>query len=72
MRPNSKTCGNCGSTVFYRREANFDGHAKSALPVGWLSSAKCIVRVCGGCGLIQWFATPETMDGVKEKFERES
>jgi len=72
MEPKGKTCRNCGSSVFYSSEASFDGHAKGALPVGWLTPAHCRVRVCGGCGLIDWFVTPNTMEGVKAKFERES
>ena len=29
------------------------------------------VRVCGGCGLVEWFVSSRTLDDVKERFTRE-
>jgi hypothetical protein len=72
METKNKPCRNCVSTEFYTRDVNFTGHAHAALPVGFWSGAKCRLRICGGCGLAEWFLTPESLEKVKVKFTRES
>lgn len=43
------------------------------LPVGSLFNfAKVKIRVCGGCGLIEYYANAETLERVKKKFQREN
>lgn len=68
MQTTTKPCRNCASTEFYTREVS-DAHGY--LPVG-LFSAECRLRVCGGCGLAEWYVKPASLAWVKKKFERES
>lgn len=68
-----KPCRNCRSTEWYTREAEFAGDAGAALPIGvfWLP-AECRLRVCGGCGMVEWFLTPASLKKVKAEYARES
>lgn len=68
-----KACRNCGGTEWYTREAEFEGDAGAALPIGvfWLR-AECRLRVCGGCGTVEWFLTPASLKKVKAEYARES
>jgi hypothetical protein len=68
----SKTtiCRNCGSREFFSHEAAAYGHAKSMIPIGsFLSFPELHVRVCGGCGLIDWFASPKTLAAIRDGFD---
>lgn len=68
----NKECRNCSGTEFYSREVSFGGYAQVVLPIGGFRAAKCRARVCGGCGLVEWFLSPDSLKAVKEKYERES
>lgn len=72
MDSKSKTCRNCGRSEFYVSNARFEGDAANALPIGWIFQADCRVRVCGGCGQVEWFVTGDSLSDVKEKYQRES
>ena len=71
--PAPKPCRNCGSTEWYTREAEFAGDAGAALPIGvfWLRAERRL-RVCGGCGMVEWFLTPASLKKVKAEYARES
>lgn len=66
-----KLCAHCGGSEFYLRDAAFAGHSGFAIPLGFMRAADCVVRVCGGCGMVQWFLKPHSLEVVKRKFERE-
>ena len=70
METKNKPCRNCASTEIYTRVVEFDA-AHGILPLRFMS-AECRLRVCGGCGLAEWYVTPESMAKVKKKFGRES
>jgi predicted nucleic-acid-binding Zn-ribbon protein len=69
---NSKVpiCGNCGGSEFYSRDIFLMGEVGALLPVGW-SPRDVHVRVCGDCGLLEWFAKSSTLEKVKEKFSKD-
>ena len=69
MKPNTK-CRNCGGTEFYSHEISAKGYV-DLLPIGVFSRAKFMLRVCGDCGLADWFVPDEFMPKVKKKFSRE-
>lgn len=69
MKPNT-TCRNCGGKEFYSHEVNAKGHM-DLLPIGYFSGGKFRLRVCGGCGLADWFVSDEYLPKVREKFSRE-
>jgi hypothetical protein len=69
MKPNT-TCRNCGGTEFYSHEVNAKGYM-DLLPIGYFSGGKFRLRVCGGCGLADWFVPDEYLPKVREKFSRD-
>jgi len=72
MNTPSKPCRNCGGTEFYSREVGARGsHGPNLLPIGFWSFPKFRLRICGGCGLVDWFVPEEFLAKVKEKFSRE-
>lgn len=73
MHTNSKTptCSNCGGSEFHQRNFSTMGHASALLPVGFFDPREVRLRVCGSCGLMQYFARPRTLEAVKKKFEKE-
>jgi predicted nucleic-acid-binding Zn-ribbon protein len=72
MDNTNKACRNCGSSELYSKDISLDGYVGALLPVGWFSSKDVHLRVCGSCGLLEWFVAPETLDKVKQKFSRDS
>jgi ribosomal protein S27AE len=68
----NKKCGNCGESEFYSHEITLAGDAGALLPVGFFRMNKARVRVCGHCGLMDLFASPESLAKVREKFSKES
>jgi predicted nucleic-acid-binding Zn-ribbon protein len=73
MESNAKQCRNCGGTEFFSKEVYArGGQGPNLLPVGFWTTASFRIRVCGGCGLVEWFVSPEYLDAVKKKFEREA
>ncbi len=73
MPTNKKTCRECGSAEWYAREVDAKGgYGPDLLPLGWFSGAKFRIRVCGSCGLVEWFVPSKLLPDVKERFERET
>lgn len=67
-----KPCSHCGGSEFYLKEASFAGHAKQLLPLdSWFQSAEGWSRICGGCGLVQWFVTEGCLETLKKEATRE-
>ena len=72
MKPLPKSCRNCGGTEFYSREVAADGGGgPDLLPIGGIFAGthKFVLRVCGSCGLTDWFVPERFLDGVRKKFE---
>ena len=42
------------------------------LRVGFFSAGEATVRVCGDCGLTEWFVNEATLERVKKKFSKGS
>ena len=68
MDTTMKPCRHCGGQEFYSHYTSFSGHVGSLLPVGLFGPDDARVRVCGTCGLIEWFAASRTLESIKEKF----
>jgi len=71
MQPPTNQCRNCGAREFYVKEVAIGGYLQSLVPVGFFAHADVQLRVCGHCGLMDWFITPESLAKVKAKFPRE-
>lgn len=71
MESKNKKCQNCGAAEFYTRSVQFAGDASGALPVGFWGSGDLRLRVCGDCGLAQWFLPQASLEKIKEKYQRE-
>jgi hypothetical protein len=65
-------CRNCGGGEFYSQDVSLTGQVAFLLPVGFFSSREVHLRVCGSCGLLEWFVKPSTLEKVKQKFSRDS
>jgi predicted nucleic-acid-binding Zn-ribbon protein len=73
MKSNDKSCRNCKGNEFFIYEVNArGGYGPDLLPIGWFSAPKFHIRVCGDCGLVEWFVPIEYLGKVKKKFMRES
>ena len=74
MQSSDKSCRNCGSTELFSQEVSArGGYGPDLLPVGgFFNAPKFHIRVCGGCGLVEWFVPPEYLNKVKERFPRET
>lgn len=68
----SKVCRNCGGNDFYSQNSVAWNDSGAMLPLGMFSIRELHIRVCGDCGLVEWFAAPKTLAKVKAKFHRES
>jgi predicted nucleic-acid-binding Zn-ribbon protein len=72
----SHDCRNCGARDHYLTEINAGGGIfPSVLPLGfteWLKNPRYRLRVCGACGLTEWFVVEEFLGAVREKFTAES
>jgi hypothetical protein len=42
------------------------------MPLGVMHSPECQVRVCGDCGLVEWFATEDYLEKIKAAYVVES
>ncbi|HWX20052.1 MAG TPA: hypothetical protein VN578_09115 [Candidatus Binatia bacterium] len=59
----SKACKNCGGTEFY------GGHAARTVAISLTSlPPKFHVRVCGTCGLVDWFLPAKDVQKLKKEF----
>jgi hypothetical protein len=67
-------CRNCGSYESYSKtvDANADGFDQpKLLPLGWPGEKPQFeIKVCGNCGLIEWFVPKRLLPRVKKKFSR--
>ena len=70
MKP-STTCRNCGGTEFYSQEVSAKGYLMDLLPLGFLAGGSFRLRVCGGCGLADWFVPDKFLPKVREKFSQD-
>jgi hypothetical protein len=48
------------------------GYGPNLLPIGFFSTAKFHIRVCGSCGLVEWFVLAEYLGKVKASFSPEA
>ena len=71
----SKDCRHCGALDHYVTEISTGGGIfPSSLPLGfaeWFKNPRYRLRVCGSCGLTDWFVVEEFLPAVREKFTRE-
>ena len=74
MNSNDKSCRNCGHKEWYAKDVGArGGYGPNLLPIGgFFSSPQFRIRVCGGCGLVEWFVPEDLLGKVKEKFQREA
>ena len=69
MESKTQTCRNCGGNEFYSQDVSLTGIPGSFLPVGSVFTSRDVhLRVCGGCGLLDWFIKPSTLGKVKQRF----
>jgi predicted nucleic-acid-binding Zn-ribbon protein len=73
MQSKKKSCRNCGSVELFAKEVIATGpYGPDLLPIGGIFNLpKFYLRICGGCGLAEWFVPSEYLAKVKEKFPRE-
>lgn len=71
MDNTNKPCRNCGASEFYSKDVSLSGYLRALLPAGFLTPRDVHLRVCGNCGLLDWFVAPITLANVKEKFTKE-
>jgi hypothetical protein len=66
MSTPSKACRNCGGTEFYADVA------AGGVPItSFFIPPKLHLRVCGACGLVDWFLTDKDVRKLKKKFSPE-
>ena len=68
-----KPCRSCGSQERYSKEVHAaGGYGPNLLPVGWagFGGPRFEIRVCGNCGLVDWFVPQDLLPKVKKKFAR--
>jgi predicted nucleic-acid-binding Zn-ribbon protein len=73
MKSDDRSCRNCGSKELFSQEVGArGGYGPNLLPIGFLSSPKFHIRVCGSCGLVEWFVPKKYLGKLREKFPREA
>lgn len=69
-------CLHCGGEDHFTKEIPAGGGVStSLLPLGfagWAEGARYRLRVCGACGLTQWFVVESFLGQVREKFTPET
>jgi len=72
MTLRNTTCRECGADgEFYFKAVDANGgYGPRLLPLGWFSRPKFQLRVCGNCGLTDWFVQGAELARVRERFER--
>jgi hypothetical protein len=69
----NKPCRNCAGADIYSQEVSACGaEGPNLLPLGFFVSKRFHLRVCGSCGLVQWFVPPDLLGKVKKTFRLES
>jgi hypothetical protein len=66
-----RECGVDGDFYFKVVDAN-GGYGPRLLPLGWFRGGSFRLRVCGHCGLTDWFVVGADLAKVREKFDRKS
>jgi hypothetical protein len=66
MKTQSKPCRNCGGTDFYVGDA-----ARTVAITLFTIPPKFHLRVCGTCGLLDWFLPEPDLQKLKKKFSPE-
>jgi predicted nucleic-acid-binding Zn-ribbon protein len=67
---NKPVCRNCGDAQFFSHEVNAGGGlTPNLLPIGFFAGARYRIRVCGTCGLTDWFVPKEFLQGVRDTFK---
>jgi hypothetical protein len=66
MSTSLKTCRNCGGTEFYVGDA-----ARTVAITFFAIPPKFHLRVCGTCGLLDWFVPEQDLQVLKKKFSPE-
>jgi hypothetical protein len=69
MNP-SKTCSNCGGKDIYSHAVRAKGLV-DLLPIGFFSGGEFELRVCGECGLANWYVPDKYLAKVKKNFKRQ-
>jgi len=69
-------CSYCGANAHFTKEISAGGGvSNNLLPlgfVGWAEGPRYRLRICGSCGLTQWFVVDAFLPQVREKFIPES
>ena len=66
MSSSSKSCRNCGGSEFY------GGIAARTVAISLTTlPPKFYVRICGTCGLVDWFLPEKDVQKLKKKFSPE-
>jgi hypothetical protein len=65
-----KPCRNCGEKASYYRDVAASGtHGPNLLPIGSIFFLPTfVIRVCGGCGIVDFFVPDDELPKVREKF----
>jgi hypothetical protein len=72
MNAPSKQCRNCGGGEFYSQTVDARGdRGLNLLPIGLWINGQFRIRVCGNCGIVDWFVPQELLPKVKEFFSPE-
>ena len=65
----TKPCRICAGTEIYSQEVSASGaEGPNLLPLGLFSDKRFHLRVCGSCGLVEWFVPPDLLAKVKKRF----
>jgi hypothetical protein len=68
MSTPSRVCRNCGGTEFYAGDSTWT----VAIEINFFSlPPKFRLRVCGTCGLVDWFLPEKDVRKLKKKFSPE-
>lgn len=72
MTVRNHICRECGKEgdFFYKAVRANGGYGPRLLPLGWLYNGTFQLRVCGNCGLTDWFVDGADLAKVREKFDR--
>lgn len=66
-----KNCHSCGGSEFYYNLVTLHGPLTAILPTGFFSSGTARLRICGACGLVDWFADAATLAEVKKRLPKD-
>jgi hypothetical protein len=68
----SKPCRNCGATEFYYSDVSARGsYGPDLLPIGgFFSKPTLVMRVCGRCGIVDWFVPDKHLVQVRQRFSQ--